>query len=302
MSITALTGPVVTFADDPLGKIANTNPDQGPSLFLQGYGLLDPRLPFTFSPGGAPSQKAYGWFGSFVQTLDQAPSAISAVNISVAAVPTAGVALGLVAASGAGITVPVSINRADTGALVTGLLAIDLAMGSVGFGQSGTMQTWDPTKAVSRAIRITSVGNDSTATFTVKGFDLYGYPMTETITGANAGIATGKKAWKYITSIIPAVTLSGSAVSVGTSDVIGLPLRADFFCYTELCYNNTWITTNTGFTVADSTSPATALTGDVRGTYLLQSASDGTKRIQGNVSPSVANLGTTAGILGVTQF
>ena len=46
-------------------------------------------------------------------------------------------------------------------------------------------------------------------------------------------------------------------------------------------------------------------TGDVRGTYALQSASDGTKRLVLYVSPSVANLSNATnlptGLFGVAQ-
>ena len=41
----------------------------------------------------------------------------------------------------------------------------------------GKFQAWDPTKAISRNVRITSAGDDSGKTFAVVGYDLYGYPM-----------------------------------------------------------------------------------------------------------------------------
>ena len=306
MSITALTGPVVAKSANPLGSSgtlsANQNPDAGPSLWLYADGVLDPRYPFTYG-GGAGEAKCYGFANSSgVQVINQVPSTISAVNIAASQSPGAG-AITLVSSSGAGITVSTSITRPDTGATVSSLLAIDTAMSTVTFGQSANVNIWDPTKAISRNVRITSVGHDSGITFTVIGYDLYGYPMSETITGANAGVASGAKAFKYISS----VTHTGSVattVTIGTGDVIGLPVRADFFAYTEIFYNTGWVTATTGFTAADTTT-ATTTTGDVRGTYALQSASDGSKRLILSVIPSVANLANATslatGLFGVTQ-
>lgn len=303
MTATAWTGPLVTAPSNPLGSIgtgsANQNPQSAPNFWLHGDALIDPRIPFTYYGGGDVSNKVYGFYASECQCIDAVPSAISAVNIAASQSPGAG-AITLVSSSGAGITVGTSITRADTGATVTGLLAIDTAMAGQAYGQDATFNVWDPTKAISRNIRIVSGGNDSGITFTVIGYDLYGYPMSETITGANAGTASGAKAFKYISS----VTHTGSVattVTIGTGDVIGLPMRVDRFAFASIAYNNAWITASTGFTAADTTSPATTTTGDVRGTYALQSASDGTKRLQIFIRPTAANCQNVTGLFGVAQ-
>jgi hypothetical protein len=228
-------------------------------------------------------------------------------NIAASQVPVAGTAMTLVAATGAGITVGVSITRADTGVTVTGLRAIDgaaagLAFGSGGDGAGGPVRLWNPATLIARAVRIVSAGNDSAATFVVRGYDIYGYPMQETITGANAGTATGKKAFKYIASITPAGTLSGSAATVGTTDVFGLPIRADYVNETEINMADAWITAATGFLAAVTTNPATATTGDVRGTYTLQTASDGTRRLAIFQTPLITNISSITGLFGITQY
>lgn len=301
MTITAYSGPVVTFPSS--GIPANQNPEHGPSAFMYAAGLLDPRAPFTYTPGqdfGAPT---YAFVGGGYMVVDQAPSAISAVNIAASQSPAAG-AITLVSSSAAGITVSQSIVRADTGATVTGLLAIDTKMTPVTFGQAATIHVWDPTKAISRNVRITSGGDDTLITFTVNGYDVYNYPMSETITGVNNGAASGKKAFKYISS----VTHTGSVattVTIGTGDVFGFGLRVDRFAYAEITWASARITANTGFVAAVTTSPATAITGDVRGTYATQSASDATRQLQVKVIPSVANLSNSTsllvGLFGVTQ-
>lgn len=299
MSASAFSGPLVVYGAAPYAT--ETNEDRGPSAFDQGMALLDPRTPFTYTPGISDTRKFYAHLASGIVCIDAVPSALSATNIAAAQAPTASVALTLVSSSGSGITVSTSITNASTGAAVTGLLAIDTAMTPVTFGSAAQTSVWDPTKAIARNIRITSVGDDSAATFSVVGYDLYGYPLVETITGANATVASGVKAFKYITSVTPAGTLSGSNVSVGTGDVIGLPLRADYFGHVRLVYNDAAITASTGFTAA-VTSTATATTGDVRGTYALQTASNGTRRLIAYVHPSVANISSSTGLYGVSQY
>ncbi len=264
-----------------------------------GSALLDRRDRQTYVPGQDFGQKTYGHLISEVQAIDAIPSTIADNNIAASQSPGAS-ALTLVSSTGAGITVSTSITQGATGATVTGLLAIDTAMAGVTFGSAATVNIWDPTKAISRNVRITSGGDDSGITFLVAGYDLYGFPMTERITGANAGIAAGAKAFKYIASVTPSAA-AATTVKVGTGDVIGLPLRCDRFGYARIVYIDTVITASTGFVAAVTTSPATTTTGDVRGTYALQTASNGTRRLQVFITPSVANISSNSGTYGVTQ-
>ena len=66
--------------------------------------------------------------------------------------------------------------------------------------------------------------------------------------------------------------------------------------------NNAAITSATGYVAAVLTSPATASTGDVRGTYAVQTPTDGTLLLGVSQSPLVANMGSTTGLFGVTQY
>jgi len=72
-----------------------------------------------------------------------------------------------------------------------------------------------------RNVIITSGGNDSGITFAVVGTDIFGSALTETITGANTGVATGAKAFKTITSVTPSGAAAGT-VKVGTGVKFGL--------------------------------------------------------------------------------
>lgn len=308
MTITAFDSPVGGgIPAAPLsGMPANTNPEAGPSFFNHGLMLLDPRGPVTYIPGQNFGKQVSGWFSMRCEAINQVPSVLTANNIVAAQTATANTALTLVSSNTTGITVSTSITRMDTGATVTGLLAIDSAMTTVSFGTAGTIRPWSPATAIARNVRITSNGADQTGTFTVVGFDLYGNPMAEVIAGTagtvtTTSIASGVKAFKYIQSITPAGTVNSTGLTVGTGDVIGLPLRADYVGYVDINFNSTAVTVGTGFTAA-VTSTATSTSGDVRGTYALQLASDGTRRLTVFISPAVANAGSTTGLLGVTQY
>lgn len=371
MSITALSGPIVSFGQAPNYAYATDyNPEAGPSLFYAGAGILDPRPFYTYSPGQDFGAATCGFLGvNNIATVNYVPSALAAANIVAAAVPS-GNALTLVSSSGSGITVGQSITNAATGQTVSGLRLIDgpafsitaaisgttmtvSAVGSgtifigmaisgtgvtagttvtafgtgagntgtyevsipqtvtsttitgtsglnrIAFGSAGTVQMWDPTRLFSRNVRITSVGNDTPVTFTVNGFDIYGYPMTENITGANASVASGKKSFKYISSITYTGTPSGSNVSVGTGDVFGFPMRSDTLQDISIVWAGSAITTTY---VAAVTTAASATTGDVRGTIAPGTASNGTNRLIITQSPILANISSATGLFGVTQF
>jgi hypothetical protein len=158
---------------------------------------------------------------------------------------------------------------------------------------------------VPRILRYTSGGTDTGITFTASGFDVYGQAMTETVTGAAATVASGKKAFYQITGI----THTGSVFStltVGTGDVFGLPYFAANAVYIQGVQWNSTLAKDTGtFTAGVTTSPATSLTGDVRGTYAPSTgASDGVKRLVMLQAISAAQVGTAAtrvSVLGVTQ-
>lgn len=284
----AMGGPLVVYRD------AGT--DTGPSMFDRGVMIADPRFPFNYQPGSASGGR--GWVNSEVLVIDTVPSALQPNNIAASQSPGAG-AINLVSTSGAGITVGVSLTNSLTGALVTGLLAIDNPQTPVVIGP---IQAWDPNELIGRAVRIVSGGSDSGITFTIRGFDIYGFPMTESFAGAAIGTATGKKAFKYIQSVTHTGSVAGT-VTVGTTDIIGLPFRMDNWGYANIVVANAFISANTGFVAADTTTPATATTGDVRGTYTLQTPSNGTtNRLIVTQWIAASNLGADTGMFGVAQF
>jgi hypothetical protein len=290
--------------------LVDSNPDLAPSLFYGGFGLRDPRyLPRigagALLAGGYPNQDC-GWYWSQggAVVCDQVPSIAAVANIAAAQNVVSGVPMALVGASGAGITLTTAAQTIlPTGNVVpAGTLAIDGVPGYVGGGTSGGFQFMDPTTSLARAVSVTSTGGTGGVVI-VHGYDVYGVPMSESITSVTGTTVDGKKAFKFVTSAVPQFT-DATNYSIGTADVFGLNLRADKWAYVRAVWNDTLETANTGFVAADTTA-ATALTGDVRGTYAQ--TSDGAKALQLFVAPSVADLIVatlplaTQGLLGVTQ-
>lgn len=297
-------GPLVIYGTRaPLGSGGSENPNLAPSIFWGGVGFIDPRPGYNVTKAGS-----IGFGAGDPPTINQVPSAISAVNIAASQSPGAG-AITLVSATGAGITVlAAALTVWGSGNVVPiGALAIDGPPALVSFGRASLsngftdVSYYDATASIARNIRITSGGNDTGITFTVNGYDLYGYPQTEAITGANAGIASGKKAFKFLTS----VTHTGSVattVTIGTGDVYGFPILSSFWGDATIVWNNAFVTANTGYLAADVTSPATATTGDVRGTYAVQgAASNGTLRLIVYNNPLISNVALgSPGLFGIT--
>jgi hypothetical protein len=144
-------------------------------------------------------------------------------------------------------------------------------------------------------------------TATISGYDYYGQAMTQTIT-TSSSVSTAvntTKAFYQVTSIsIGGAT--GTALTVGTTDVLGIPVRVIDGAYiVNSGYNNTVaFDSPTAFVKADMTNPATSSTGDVRGTLNPSSAPDGTKRLVVAIAvPAIASgpNSTRQGTLGVTQ-
>ena len=250
------------------------------------------------------------------------PGMVLTDSTTAANIPTGTYITGYTTGSGGVGTYTMSANATATAAsdTVTGLFTGTLVNPITGntsygntipFGSAGTVRLYNPMAMIARAVSITSTTSQVSGTvFTINGLDIYGYPMSETITtsGTSATTTNGKKAFKYIKSVTPTVHSDGTgSYSVGTLDIIGFPLRSDVFQLgmeidISLEMNNAAITSATGYVAAVVTSPATATTGDVRGTYTLQTSSNGTLLAGVSQSPLVANMGSTTGLFGVTQY
>ena len=231
-------------------------------------GLNDPS---PMEVGVGPLGREYVW--------DVIPQTLQAANIAASQTPVAAGNLTLTAGTSAK-----SVTRTDG----TTVLQLDCA----------------------RAVQLTTVsGTISTSrNLTVSGYDYYGQPMTEVIatgtTSSAVANVAGKKAFYQISSI----AINGSlpvAITVGTTDILGFPLRTfDAGYVVRVGWNNTLANDAGTFVVADMTTPATSTTGDIRGTYVPSSATNGIKRLVVVIAlPGIAtgpNANRT-GALGVTQ-
>jgi len=300
MAKSTISGPFIVYGNEatPPGmaaRSANQNPDAGPSVFYGGVASLDPRPIFTFFPGQTPgSPPVLAWMSSDIMAVDFAPLAAATANLAALQGNTINVPLTLVTVSGGDVTVGDTFKNASTGATVTGARRIGPKPAVLPVGSSGLVNFWDPATVSSRAVSITS-GTTTLAgiTYTVVGYDVFGQPQTEAITGPGAGLTvSGKKTWKWIASVTPSAT-NAATVSIGTPDIFGFPIKVASYPYVQVYWNNVQQLTAT-VTAADATSPATTTTGDVRGTFTPGSAANGTIRMVAFVNIPVAGIAVTS--------
>ena len=135
------------------------------------------------------------------------------------------------------------------------------------------VNVWDPAQLGSRTLKVVSNNaGDTGYAVVVRGWDVYGVPMTESIAVTANGTTHGKKAWKYISTFT--LTKSGGGTTLGSlvvsyEDSIGLPLAADQFEGVLVFWGGALQSSTTGVLVADRTNPATQTSGDTRGTLQL---------------------------------
>ena len=202
-------------------------------------------------------------------------------------------------------TVPLALN-------LTGLAAAQAVAGASNLtltAGTGVTKTTDASGAfryvldVPRCVDVVSSGaGDTTQTVTFSGYDVYGQAMTQTVTLNGVTRVATKKAFKSVVSIAVSAATAGN-ISSGTTDVLGCPVRLLTKDYLNFTYAQT-VGLLAAVTVADATSPATAATGDVRGTIALASASNGTNRLVAMIGMPAIAVGpnaTRVGALGVTQ-
>lgn len=144
-------------------------------------------------------------------------------------------------------------------------------------GGAGALTLLQTTLDVPRNIIITNAGDDTGDTYTVTGADEYSATVIEVITGANAGVAAGKKAFKTVSSIVASGASAGN-VSIGFGDVLGLPVWVPSVSHVLKEMENDGNPTAGTFAYGLGIGTvSTSTTADVRGTYDPNSAADGSK-------------------------
>lgn len=177
---------------------------------------------------------------------------------------------------------------------------------AVPFGSPSCVFMWNAQGLIGRAVAVTAAAGATATTATVSGYDIYGYPLVEAITITAGSQVSGKKAFRYIKSVVLNASDATHAYSVDTTDVFGLPIRSDSFG--DIVLNSatsltavTLVTAATSYLPSDRTT-ATATTGDVRGTYAGFTSSTGANKLVIRQSPQAYNVGSVSGLFGVTQY
>src|SRR5271166_2988797 len=158
----------------------------------------------------------------------------------------------------------------------------------------------DARQTLCRGLRIVSVtGNGASASgILITGADLYGMPMTQLVTVPNSGAFTGwtTKNFKYINSIV-AQFADAHNYSVGTADQFGFAMRSTIFEDMAIFFGSTWNGgPNTGYVAAVLTTPATNITGDVRGSVLCGTSSNTNSAAVTPFGTTVISSGSLSGI------
>jgi hypothetical protein len=156
-----------------------------------------------------------------------------------------------------------------------------------------------------RSVTITAAGAN-TATYKVTGFDVFGQPMTQNLAAPSTSTVATVKAFKTITSVTNLNATAGTnGLTVGFNDKLGIPVRITDAGYVMSVKWAAALADDAGtFVAADTTSPATAATTDVRGQYTPSSAANGARRlVMSIVVPAIGSgpQATRIGAYGVTQ-
>lgn len=156
-----------------------------------------------------------------------------------------------------------------------------------------------------RCVTITAAGAN-TATYLISGYDQYGQAMSQLIAAPSSSTVATTKAFKTVTSVTNANATAGTnGLTVGFNDKLGLPLRVTDVGYvTSVKWAATLAADAGTFVAADTTSPATTSTTDVRGCYTPSSAANGSRRLVMTIALPALACGPNAtriGAAGVTQ-
>lgn len=265
--------------------------------------------------GNGAMAQVVGWAnGAFPAILDQSIASAPATGtggIAPAANTTSGTAMTLNThtslTNGALVTAAALTTMPFGNVIPASTLVIQSQMSYTTVGTRDITASYDPTNACTRTIAVTGVASGAGGTFVVRGWDIYGQPISENIV-ANTGATTvnGALAYKWIKSITPLFT-DAHNYSFDVLNVFGLHLAVDTAAYVDAWIGGSGYQTNPSVTAA-ATAVVSATSGDVRGTLTL---TPGGNRITIFVTPSNARLminpnggalSGTCGIFGLVPF
>lgn len=336
MTITAYSGPIVGFGSvsanstsGVTGQNQEYNPQRGPSLYDLGTGMMDPRSAYQYMPGAPVTWSVMGFvhgYGIVDFAPAQANSSAFLISSNVTSTAFAATAFTLLS-SQTGVTAT-TIIAPETGAATGTILCLGSTTVSLTFGSTDgdTICYWNPAAGAGRCISITTSSSGDRGGYTLAGRDIYGYKVTETLHSTDATRAstnssgltiTSLKAYKYVSSIVGASTITSTGVGAGFTDRFGMPLYIGYAGPSNLRLGvssgaasgdicATVIPTSATLTFG-ATATATSSTGDVRGVFTSSLASGSSARFQFVVLPTANNLNSVTNsdvspLFGVTQY
>lgn len=150
-----------------------------------------------------------------------------------------------------------------------------------------------------RNVTVTGAGAGAKV-LTIKGRDYLGQPMAETIT-CTAGNGAGVKAFKFVDEIALGAVAGDADSDFGWGDVLGLPYKT----VTVLQEEADGVNEGTLGTLVTPTltDPATATTGDPRGTYNPQTTLDGSVNVKIHaIFSRTVNASGNGGLHGIQHY
>lgn len=216
---------------------------------------------------------------------------------------TVGGAIGKGYAKGAfgGITSPVFIYEVTPATLSSNAISTSQTVSGAGnltitgALASGGVATMD----VPRSVSVTSSSStDTTQTATFTGGDVYGITVVETVSLNGTNTVAGLKAFKTVSRVAMNAACTGN-ITAGSGDKFGIPYRINKKGSMQAFWDATW-NNGSGTTTIGSTATATATTGDVRGTYLPATASDGARTLA--LWVYMDDVDSNNGLYGVDQY
>lgn len=192
--------------------------------------------------------------------------------------------------------VRISFGAAVAVASATALLnAVDMTAGKTKAALTVGIYTSDAQYGRAMQIVLSGAG---TPVVTLYGRDFWGQPMLEALTGNGATPVLGKKAFKFVDSY--SCDAVARTLNIGTQNILGLPYKTVKVLSEE---SDDAVATLGTLVTPDVTDPATATTGDPRGTYTPNTTPNGTKVITITLlSSSRANASNNGGLMGIKHY
>src|SRR5258705_4373564 len=151
MTITALSGPTVSFGTTPtssagtglLGADLEHNEQRAPDYSDLGDAMLDPRVAYTYQPGSGVTAKSLGFYNNY-GVVDILPTSINSSAFVVNTASSGVTTVTLAAASSAGGTFSTTIIAPETGNATGTLICIDSTAVFLSFGSAADLGVVDP--------------------------------------------------------------------------------------------------------------------------------------------------------------